>query len=72
MDLPNPVWLNVGGESFCCSLETLTWHEETFFSEIGFNFFLKLLNLNNYEKILLGNRPNKYNINQIKFTNIDL
>ena len=26
-EYPNPIWLNVGGESFCCSFETLTWHE---------------------------------------------
>lgn len=38
--LPNPVWLNVGGEQFCCSLETLTWHDETFFS-FGIQFRLK-------------------------------
>lgn len=31
-EYPNPIWLNVGGESFCCSFETLTWHEGTFFS----------------------------------------
>ena len=31
-NFPNPVWLNVGGEQFCCSLETLTWHRGTFFS----------------------------------------
>lgn len=30
--LPNPIWLNVGGEQFCCSIETLTWHDRTFFS----------------------------------------
>jgi len=30
--LPNPIWLNVGGQEFCCSIETLTWHDETFFS----------------------------------------
>ena len=28
----DPVWLNVGGETFCASVETLTWHPGTFFT----------------------------------------
>lgn len=28
----DPIWLNVGGETFCASLETLTWHPGTFFT----------------------------------------
>ena len=26
------VWLNVGGSKFCTSVETLTWHPDTFFT----------------------------------------
>lgn len=28
----NLIWLNVGGEKFCTSQETLTWHPDTFFT----------------------------------------
>jgi len=30
--MSNIVWLNVGGEKFCTSVETLTWHPDTFFT----------------------------------------